>query len=57
MLNEKLVAMLPAAVYALCVGYSSLPGKGCLSPLHYVPEAANDMAKVCFSLDSFYSWL
>nr|GMC69863.1 serine/threonine-protein kinase ATM isoform X1 [Ipomoea batatas] len=38
--------MLPAAVYALCVGYSPLPRKGCLSPLHYVPEAVNDTAKV-----------
>ncbi|XP_019197259.1 PREDICTED: serine/threonine-protein kinase ATM isoform X3 [Ipomoea nil] len=45
-LNEQLVAMLPAAVYVLCVGYSPLPRKGFISPLYYVPEAANDTAKV-----------
>ncbi|CAH9111684.1 unnamed protein product [Cuscuta epithymum] len=46
MLNEQLVAMLPAAVCALCTGYSALTGNCCFSPLHYIPEAADDMKKV-----------
>ncbi|VFQ85890.1 unnamed protein product [Cuscuta campestris] len=46
MLNEQLVAMFPAAVFALCTGYSALPGKGGFSPFHYIPEAVDAMTKV-----------